>query len=324
MEQNKYILGVDIGGTTCKCGIFDLNLTLLKHFEINTDTSHNGQNIIKNIYTSFTKYFDEPLTDINIAGIGIGVPGPVDHTNEIIRGAINLGWPDWYNVSEEMKKYINTKVVVLNDANAAALGEHTQSNSSHESSVLITLGTGVGGGIVLNNQLITGENGAAGELGHMPVDTMFNFKCNCGLTGCLETVASATGIVNIAKYYYEQNDEKYSSSLYNLIETDQLTAKEVFDAAKQNDELAHHIIDIISLYIAKAISMISVTINPSLVLIGGGVSRAGDILMNRIKKHVESLTFDRAYEELTIEYATLLNQAGIYGAASIIKTSIDS
>lgn len=315
-----HILSADIGGTTCKLGIFDRSLNIEEKWEISTNRT--GEGILENIYDSFMVHMNRKNIDIeNIIGMGLGVPGPIDFDNGIVHGAVNLNWKGNIEVRKLMQQYFDGPVYVDNDANVATLGEKFKGAGRNESDVVcITLGTGVGGGIVSNSELIHGHNGSGAEIGHFLVDQKKRFQCNCGLKGCLETVASATGVINLVHHYYPNINMK--SRLHELIASKNVTAKDVFDAAKAGDEFSLFIIDKVGGYIAYAASVISVMTNPKYIIIGGGVSKAGDILIEFIKKHYEEMTFKPAQEDTHIEVAQLGNDAGIIGAAGLIKTYV--
>lgn len=315
-----HILSADIGGTTCKLGIFDLSLNIEEKWEISTNRT--GEGILENIYDSFMVHMNRKNIDIeNIIGMGLGVPGPIDFDNGIVHGAVNLNWKGNIEVRKLMQQYFDGPVYVDNDANVATLGEKFKGAGRNESDVVcITLGTGVGGGIVSNSELIHGHNGSGAEIGHFLVDQKKRFQCNCGLKGCLETVASATGVINLVHHYYPNINMK--SRLHELIASKNVTAKDVFDAARAGDEFSLFIIDKVGGYIAYAASVISVMTNPKYIIIGGGVSKAGDILIEFIKKHYEEMTFKPAQEDTHIEVAQLGNDAGIIGAAGLIKTYV--
>lgn len=315
-----HILSADIGGTTCKLGIFDRSLNIEEKWEISTNRT--GEGILENIYDSFMVHMNRKNIDIeNIIGMGLGVPGPIDFDNGIVHGAVNLNWKGNIEVRKLMQQYFDGPVYVDNDANVATLGEKFKGAGRNESNVVcITLGTGVGGGIVSNSELIHGHNGSGAEIGHFLVDQKKRFQCNCGLKGCLETVASATGVINLVHHYYPNINMK--SRLHELIASKNVTAKDVFDAARAGDEFSLFIIDKVGGYIAYAASVISVMTNPKYIIIGGGVSKAGDILIEFIKKHYEEMTFKPAQEDTHIEVAQLGNDAGIIGAAGLIKTYV--
>ncbi|GAA3722536.1 ROK family glucokinase [Salinicoccus jeotgali] len=312
------ILAADIGGTTCKLGLFSDDVELLHKWEIPTETLPDGGRILEDIYEAFIKETANHGLDLtDIAGVGLGVPGPVDFKNGIINGAINLNWDGKKPISYEFEKMSGIPTIVDNDANVAALGEqHKGAGSGYDDVVMVTLGTGVGGGIVVNGLLAHGHGGAAGEIGHLNVDTKRRFQCNCGKKGCLETVASATGIVNLARHHFHNGVE---TTLSKALEEGTVTSAAVVEAAKVGDTLGMRVLDEVAGFIGLALSDISVLTNPNYFIIGGGVSRAGDILMDGIRKHYRRLTFPPAYENTEIVFAELGNDAGIYGAARLVK-----
>lgn len=315
-----YILSADIGGTTCKLGIFDEKLDIVEKWEIATNKA--GEGILENISDSFNVHLKKhDITLSDVLGMGIGVPGPIDFDNGIVHGAVNLNWTGKIEVRKIMQQYFDGPIYVDNDANVAALGEKFKGGGQNESDVVcITLGTGVGGGIVSNDELVHGHNGSGAEIGHFVVDHEKRFRCNCGMKGCLETVASATGVINLVHHYYSNMSVK--SSIHDLITTKNVSAKDVFDAAKIGDEFSLFIIDKVANYIAYAASIMSVMSNPKYIIIGGGVSKAGDILIEYINEHYEKMTFKPAKEDTEIVVASLGNDAGIIGAAGLIKTYV--
>lgn len=313
------ILAADIGGTTCKLGVLDDELNIIHKWEIPTNKDRDGQDILRNVYESFVRNAAVKGYDMAEAkGIGLGIPGPVDFASGTVNGAINLHWHGRKAVKEEFEKLSGLPVFIDNDANAATLGEKFKGAGQNDPDVVcITLGTGVGGGIIANNELVHGHNGSGGELGHFKVDFKERFQCNCGRRGCLETVASATGVVNLAYHYYEEL--KFTTAIQEALESHTLQAKMVFDAAKAGDEFSLYIIRKVAGYLAYAISVISVMTNPKYIIIGGGVSRAGQFLINQINMQYQALTFKPAIEGTEIVEATLGNDAGMIGAAGLIK-----
>ncbi|MBY8908581.1 ROK family glucokinase [Salinicoccus roseus] len=310
----KHILATDIGGTTCKMGVFTPELELLHKWEIQTDTSDEGVRILENIHQSFQSEGYSPEDTI---GVGLGVPGPVDFNNGILNGAINLNWMHRKPIAAEFEALSGMSTIVDNDANVAALGEQFKgAGRGHKDVVMVTLGTGVGGGVVSNSLLIHGHGGSAGEIGHLLVDYDQRFQCNCGKKGCLETVASATGMKNLAMFYHHEHK---GTRLDMAIENGTVSAKMVVEAAQEGDALGLRVIDEVAQYIAIALSHISAVTNPKYFIFGGGVSRAGRILTERIEAHYRPITFPPAYENTEIVMAELGNDAGIYGAARLVK-----
>lgn len=294
------IFGIDVGGTTVKIGIVEGNQLIDKHeIETKKDT------LFKDI-SLFIKDYLKKKNIQSIEGIGFGLPGNV--VNNYIYNLPNIGIQN-IDLEKEMALYFpNVKVLSQNDANVAALGEMLYHNE-YQNACMITLGTGVGGGIVLNGKVVEGVHGAAGEVGHMGIATEYNFPCTCGLKGCLETVASATGVVRLAKYHYNDFSTKLPKSF---------TAKDVFDLAKLSDPLCCFVVDKVGYYIAKCISILAVSIDVDVYYIGGGVSKAGDILIDAIRKHYANLSH-YAVKNVKIEAAKLLNDAGMLGAAGLFK-----
>lgn len=313
------ILAADIGGTTCKLGVLDETLEILHKWEIPTKTENNGENILKNVYDSFVvnaKHKNYNMEDV--LGIGLGIPGPIDFKTGVVNGAINLNWHGKINIKEQFEKLSGLPVYVDNDANVATLGEKFKGAGQNEPDVIcVTLGTGVGGGIISNNELVHGHNGSGGELGHFKVDFKERFQCNCGKKGCLETVASATGVVNLSYHYYAEL--QFQTVIEDEIKDRTLQAKMVFDAAKAGDEFATYVIKKVARNLAYALSVFSVVTNPKYIIIGGGVSKAGDFLIQHIEDVYREITFTPATQGTKIVTATLGNDAGIIGAAGLIK-----
>ncbi|MEJ7540679.1 ROK family glucokinase [Staphylococcus intermedius] len=322
--MNKHlILAADIGGTTCKLGIFDQSLTQLSKWSIETDISDpTGFGLLKQIYDAFVDEMARNNYDMNqVIGMGIGVPGPVKFESGVVNGAVNLNWPQPVNVSEIMQEFVSFPVYVDNDANVAALGEkHNGAGKDADDVVAITLGTGLGGGIIANGEIVHGHNGSGAELGHFRVDHDQRFKCNCGKFGCIETVASATGVMNLVHFYYPKLT--FKSSILPLIKEHKVTAKAVFDAAKAGDQFCIFITERVAQYVAYLASIISVTTNPKYIILGGGMSDAGDILIENIKTEYYHLAFTPSQQGTEIVRAELGNDAGIVGAAGLIKTYI--
>ncbi|REH96602.1 glucokinase [Staphylococcus felis] len=317
------ILAVDVGGTTCKLGIFNQSLEMIDKWSIDTDISDStGKLILRQIYEAFVQKFEtQDLNMKDVIGMGIGIPGPVDFETGTIHGAVNLNWPNKVNVINIMKTFVDFPVIVDNDANVAALGEKFNgAGKDADDVVAITLGTGLGGGIISNGKIVHGHNGSGAELGHFRVDHDQRFKCNCGKSGCIETVASATGVINLVNFYYPKLT--FKSSILELIKNKTVTAKAVFDAAKAGDQFCIFITERVANYIAYLASIISVTTNPKYIILGGGMSDAGDILIENIKTEYHRLTFTPAQENTEIVRAELGNDAGMVGAAGLIKTYI--
>lgn len=310
--MKEYCFGVDVGGTTVKIGLFKVDGTLINSFEIPTRKEEKGKYVIGDIAEAIEKTMtDKQIAKDNVSGVGIGVPGPVldDGTVNI---CVNIGW-GVINVADELGKLINLPVKVGNDATVAALGEVWQGGGKgYDSLALFTLGTGVGGGIIVNGKPINGSHGAGGEVGHIPVVMDETQMCTCGKKGCLEQVASATGIVKEARKLLESSDEP--SALRNYTE---LTSKDVFDEAKEGDALAIKAVEILGKYLGIAMAHVAGVVDPEVFVVGGGVSKAGQFLIDAIEKNYKNYAF-HASRNAKITLATLGNDAGMYGAARLV------
>ena len=308
-----YAIGADIGGTTVKIGLFEDQNRLIEKWEIPTRTNEHGKHILLDIVESLNQVLAErEIAWSEIEGIGIGVPGPVLQKS-IVNKCCNLGW-DIINVRETMQKLTGvSKVMVENDANVAALGELWMGEyEKYRNAVMITIGTGVGGGVVVNGEIISGGSGAAGELGHLQIDSDTKDQCTCGKCGHLQQYASATGIISEAKRRLKESE---CTSI--LRKKEELTAKDVFDAAKEGDEIAIKTVEQAARLIARTMSFISVIIDPELYLIGGGVAQAGEFLIDAIRKQFQKIAFFTT-ENVRIEQAAMGNDAGMYGAVKMV------
>jgi len=305
----QYIYGIDIGGTSIKLGLFDASFTLLDKWEIPTNRSDKGRHILPDIVTTI-KTKTPVLSDV--IGYGFGVPGPV--VKHYIPMCVNLGWAD-VDLRQELSEVLqNDNIFAGNDANVATLGEaFIGAGHGRKNVAMITLGTGVGSGIIVDGSILEGAFGSAGEIGHLTIPQDKPIACNCGKKGCLETVASATGIMNI---YHQELEQFIGDS--TLLNQPSVTAKAIFDAAKNGDVLANIVVDKAAYYIGYACHVVSITTNPSVIVIGGGVSKAGDFLIERVTQEFRRLAFPPS-RDTKIVLATLGNDAGIYGAAELVK-----
>ena len=305
----QYCFGIDVGGTTVKCGLFSTGGDLLDKWEIPTRTQKNGMYILPDVAQSIlTKLDEKSIMKDEVAGIGIGVPGPVTNENHVGR-AVNLHWGA-KNVADEMKEMTGIPTKAGNDANVAALGEQWKGGGRGYSDMLmVTLGTGVGGGLILGGKIVCGSNGAAAEIGHIVVNPAEMDFCGCGCRGHLEQYASATGIVRMAKKRLAS--EAVSTSLHAF---SNLSAKDIFDEAKKGDEVACSLVDTLGSYLALALSHVAAVADPVAFVIGGGVSKAGQILLDAIEKHYNENILP-ALRGKVFRLAELGNDAGIYGAA---------
>ena len=303
----KYGFGVDIGGTTIKIGLFSVEGDLIEKWEIPTNKAENGKHILKEIADFIHRTIKEKNIDkTDVFGVGLGVPGPVNK-NGVVNGCVNLGW-NAFNVEKEFNEISGFSVKVGNDANVAALGEMWQgAGKGYQDVLMVTLGTGVGGGCVLDGKIVSGIHGAGGEIGHIPVKDDEPIACNCGNHGCLEQYVSATGIVTQAKKVLDQDARSSSLRNYECLE-----AKHVYDEAKNGDVVANEIVDSTCKILAKALAQICSVIDPEIIVIGGGVSKAGDILTSRITQSFKKYVFN-ACAQTPIVLAKLENDAGMYG-----------
>ena len=310
--MKQYAFGVDVGGTTCKIGFFETNGTILDKWEIKTNTENNGDSILSDIAQAVdNKLAQEGISKSDVQGIGIGVPGPVNGEGTVFR-CVNLGW-GVLNVAEALGELTGLNVKVGNDANVAALGEAWKGGAAGSTDVvMVTLGTGGGGGIIVKGQMVTGHNGAGGEIGHITVSKSEIEPCNCGQYGCLEQYASATGIVRVARRKLAKSQEE------TVLRTNEnLTAKDIFDAAKAGDDIAIQLVDEVCGILGGALSNISAVVNPEVIVIGGGVSKAGSILIENVQKHFIETSF-HACRDTKFALAKLGNDAGMYGCVKML------
>jgi glucokinase len=308
--MRKYNIGIDIGGTSIKIGLFDLAGNLLEIWNLRTNKEKNGEKILPEI----AALLKEKVLISEIRGIGFGVPGPV--AKNMIFSCVNLGWGQ-KDLVAEFKALIEDSSIIIrvaNDANLAAAGEiYKGVASGYANAFMVTLGTGIGGGVIIDGKVVDGINGVAGEIGHTHIDDLFNLKCNCGKTGCLETVASATGIVRLAKEYLKLSDKPSTLRRFK-----DFSAKKVIDLAKGKDELAMEIIEKSMEYLARVMAKVSYIINPDIFIIGGGISNAGQFIIDILTKQYYPLV--RPFINHThFEIATLGNEAGMYGACYLVK-----
>lgn len=310
--MSLYCFGIDVGGTTVKCGLFKTDGVLVEKWEIPTRTENNGSEIVPDV----AKTIEEKLAEKNISkeevdGIGIGVPGPVNAEGDVI-AAVNLFW-GYKKLSKELNELTGLNVKVGNDANVAALGEAWKGAAAGAKNViLVTLGTGVGGGIIVDGKIVAGHHGAGGEIGHANVMHDETETCNCGNKGCLEQYTSATGIVRLAKQELASSEEPSV-----LREEKELSAKAVLDGYKSGDALSVRVMDKVGEILGGALAVFTAVVDPETIVIGGGVSKAGQPLVDCIASHYKKYAFS-ACRETPIVIANLGNDAGIYGAAKMV------
>lgn len=313
--MGKICFGIDVGGTTVKIGLFEGDGTLTEKWEITTRKDEGGSYILGDIADAVKGKMEERGNSIDdVIGLGIGIPGPITSEGEVLRCA-NLGW-GVFNVAEAISELLGLpvdRIKVGNDANVAALGEMWKGGGrGYKDVIMMTLGTGVGGGIILNGKILAGNRGAAGEIGHLTVEYDEEDTCGCGKKGCLEQFASATGIVKEAKRMLVRDDRP--SKLRNI---QYLSAKAIFDSAKEGDEMAKDLVEQLGRYLGIAASHIAAVVDPEVFVIGGGVSKAGSILIDVIKKNYEKNVMF-ALQGKEFKLAELGNDAGMYGCAKMV------
>ena len=314
MAKAQYAFGVDVGGTTVKIGLFDVKKEeLIDKWEIPTRTEDNGRYILPDIAEAVKGKMEEMGMDVSgVKGVGIGVPGPVLE-NGVVNQAVNLHW-GVVDVATNLSELLGgIPVKVGNDANVAALGEQWKGGGEgFQNVVMVTLGTGVGGGIILGGRILTGSNGAGGEIGHIKVSDTETDVCNCGKTGCLEQYTSANGIVRVTRKAIAKNRKKTT-----LVDDETLSSKAVFDAAKEGDEFALSIVDGFGKTLGEAIAAITTVVDPEVIVIGGGVSKAGAIIIDVVQKYYAAAAF-HACRNVVFKLALLGNNAGMYGAVRMV------
>lgn len=311
--MKKYCFGIDVGGTTVKMGLFTTEGELLDKWEIPTRKEDGGAYILNDVAASVeAKLAEKNIAKEDVTGAGIGVPGPTLDTG-YVSICVNLGWKD-KNPANELSELLSIPVKAGNDANVAALGEMWKGGGEgYLDVVLLTLGTGVGGGIIINGEIAPSHRGVGGELGHITVNPDEEATCNCGNHGCLEQYASATGVVRIAKKLLAASKEE--SSLRTL---ETVTAKDVFDAAKAGDNLAVEAVEVLGKYLGLVVANVALTVDPDVFVIGGGVSKAGQVLIDVITKYYHNFAKIIGDNKAKVVLAKLGNDAGIYGAARMV------
>ena len=307
----KVCFGIDIGGSSVKMGLISLEGELLEKWDFRTRTEDEGFNILPDISASLEKKIKERgLSKDKIIGIGAGVPAPVNEKGVVFDTA-NLGWK-YKEVKRELEERTGLKAIVGNDANVAALGEMWKgSGAGHKNLVVVTLGTGVGGGIIIDGKCLTGASGAGGEIGHVKVNFNERYPCGCGSYGCLEQYASAKGIARLARRKLKHENRK------TVLIKNRVSAKSVFDGVNEGDKLAIEIAQLFGEYMGRGLATVAATVNPSAFVLGGGVSRAGDILFDFIQAPYQKYSFF-ANKKVEFACASLGNDAGMIGAAKLL------
>lgn len=308
--MSKYAFGVDIGGTTVKLGLFGEDGGVLEKWEIPTDKKENGEHILPDVAASIEKKLTEKkIAKDEVIGVGVGAPGPID-SEGTVNHAVNLGW-GVFNIPDKLSALLALPVKAANDANIAAYGEMWKGGGAGcKDMVAVTLGTGVGGGIISDGRMITGTAGAGGEIGHIHIEDEEEECCGCGNKGCLEEYASATGVVRLARRRLAKDDAP------SMLREGELSAKAVFDAVKEKDPVAIEVAEQFGNYLGKGLAMVAAVVNPEVFVIGGGVSKAGEILFDYICPAFEKYAF-QGCRDARFTLAKLGNDAGIYGAAGL-------
>ena len=307
----KYCFGVDIGGTTVKLGLFTTDGEIVDKWEIKTRTENQGEAVLPDIAEALKEKLEEKkIGRDEVEGIGVGVPAPVN-TEGVVQNTANLGG-GYKEVKREMEELSGMRAEIGNDANVAALGEMwLGAGKGRKNIVMVTLGTGVGGGIIIDGKPLVGAHGAGGEIGHLCVNYEETDHCGCGNTGCLEQYASATGITRLANIRLAKDDAK------SVLREQEVSAKTVFDAVKAGDAVAKEIAEEFGKYLGHAMANLAAVADPSAIVIGGGVSKAGEVLIEYVEKNFKERTFF-ANKDTEFVLATLGNDAGICGAAKLI------
>ncbi|CAM4087979.1 ROK family glucokinase [Saccharibacillus endophyticus] len=313
MSENVYV-GMDLGGTTIKVGLCSESGVLLHTYEGPTGVAEGPETVISNMADYVRRVVEEsPYSWEQLAGVGAGVAGFTNVRDGIIVMAPNIGFKD-VPIRAILEERLGKPVKIDNDANVAALGEAwSGAGAGIENCVCYTLGTGVGGGIIINGRIYQGFSGMAGEIGHIDVvPDLEAIQCGCGKVGCLETVSSATGIIRMAKEAVERGERTF------IADASEITAKTVFDAAKAGDEVALRIVKRAAFYLGKSMAAVAAVLNPQSFIIGGGVSKAGDILFDPIRETFAQLAPEPLQKGVQIVPATLGNDAGMIGAAGLL------
>lgn len=314
---DKKIIAIDLGGTSTKFAIVNQEGEIETKWNIQTDSSNEGQKIVTNIVESIHSKLDRlDLTKEDILGIGMGSPGTISD-NGSVRGAYNLNWKHPQAVKEMIEEAINLPFFIGNDANVAALGERWKgAGDNKDDIVLVTLGTGVGGGIISGGHLLNGASGSAGEIGHLVVEED-GYMCTCGKRGCLEQYASAKNVVRLARDLAKEYEE--SSKLKEEIDQEKnIDSKRIFDLAKTEDDFALKVVDQFAHYLGISLANIANLLNPSIIVLGGGLSKSGEFLVEQVERKMSPHLFEPIRDKTELRLAELGNDAGVIGAASLL------
>lgn len=315
----EILIGVDIGGTAVKIGFINHDGDIIYKWEIPTNKANQGMYIVDDIWNAISAKLASLPGDPTILGIGVGSPGFIDKANGRVFRAVNIGWRN-YALAKELGERSRVPVLVENDANLVALGENWHGSGNNVSELIaVTLGTGVGGGVIVNGEIVSGMNGNGGEIGHITVD-INGYPCNCGRKGCLETIASATGMVHQAMNAIQAKPE--SDLVAFRKQNTGLTAKDIFALAEKGEETCTKIIDQTADALGFVLANTAAIINPTKILLGGGVSKAGDTLLQPVTKYFKKYALPRVSESCEVTIAKLGNDAGMIGAAYLVKQAV--
>ena len=312
-----YFVGIDIGGTNVEIGILDSNGNILGKKSIKTESKKGAENTFTRIWNTVQLLASElNINEKEIESIGLGIPGPVIN-NSVVKIAANFSWNDNFPAKDLMEKISGKPVKVGNDVKVIALGETLfGAGKGYKNSITIPIGTGIAAGLIIDGKIFEGLDGAAGAFGHVVVNK-HGYKCGCGLTGCLETYCSATGIVREGKRRLQEDKD---NALYKLIDgdLDKLEAKHIFDLAKQGDKFSMDIVDFFCDKLAEGVGMLLNIINPEVIIFTGGVAKAGQIIIDTMKKYLPNYALRMTLENVVFKFGELEEEAGIKGAAALV------
>lgn len=319
--SGKWLFGIDIGGTTTKIAVITSDGNILQKCILPTPKTDHGSFLALTVQQAIeTLLRAHRIAKKDVAGIGVGAPGPVDQGSGVFYELTNLDWPDNFPVKRILEEAVELPVVINNDANCAALGEMWRgAGAGSQDLVCLTLGTGIGGGVIINGNIVQGISGAAGEIGHFPSVITNGTRCNCGKTGCLETVASGTGIARLAVERVKRKHECTKKLKTLLKQKGFITAKDVFELARAGDRTALEVVSEAASFLGMALAQIACIVNPEKMILGGGVAKAGSLLLNPVKSAFAQHAFPVTASKTDILLAQLGNDAGVIGAAWMVK-----
>lgn len=312
-----YFVGIDIGGTNVEIGILNAEGDILGKESIKTESKKGAEDTFNRIWNKTKELAERLKVKLEeIEAIGLGIPGPVVN-NSVVKIAANFSWNNDFPAKELMEKVTGKPVKVGNDVKVIALGETLfGAGKGYKNSITIPIGTGIAAGIIIDGKILEGAGGAAGEFGHVVVNKD-GYKCGCGLTGCLETYCSATGIVREGRRRLEIDK---NNALYELIggDLEKLEAKHIFDLAKKGDKFSNEIVEFFCDKLAEGVGMLLNIINPEIIIFTGGVAKAGEIITNGVKKYLPKYALGMTMENLIFTFGKLEEEAGIKGAAALV------